>query len=791
MISMDWIGDYVDLDGVNLNDLADKITKAGINVEAVINNKIEGLVVGQILDIKPHPDSDHLNICNVDIGSSKIQIVCGAPNVKKDLKVIVALPNAILPGDFEIKKSTIRGVESNGMICALFELGLEEKTEVTYKKGIEELPDNIKVGTDYNSYAGIDDTIYKLDLNPNRAIDCTNHIGFAYEVAAILNKKVKLPDSDFKEIDDSINNHFKLEVETDKCKYYTAKMAIDVKIKESPDFIKRRLIKAGMRPINNVVDISNYVMLEYGQPLHFFDKDKVKDKILVRMANEKEEIITLDMKKRILKKEDIVITDGEKPICIAGVMGGENTEVDENTKNILIESAIFEPYNIRYTSINLDLRSEASVRYERGLNYEYTLKAISRACYLLEKYADAKILKDTVIYDKLEKKEKIAKVTKEKTCKVLGVEVTDDDIKDAFDRLGFPYKYENFEYIVSIPNRRLDVSIKEDLIEEIGRLYGFDRIEAKLPILDNKIGSYSPFVKFRKDISKRLRSLGLNEVRTYTLVSPKEASQFDFDKNEFVKLDKPMSVDKSICRRSLIPSLLKTIYYNKARGTNDIMIYEISTTYFDTDKEELKLGISMMGNYINTSWMGKNIKVDFYVLKGILENLLNYLGLNNRYSIVENDEFSSEMHPGMSALIVVNGIKLGYFGRVHPKVSKDEIYVLELNLSKLYEIKTGNIKYKEVSIYPSSNLDLAFVTKKDTKAKDIMDIIKKASGKLLTNIELFDLYEGENVLSDEKSLAFKLTFSALDHTLDNSELTDIMNKIIKEVESKTNSKLRN
>lgn len=791
MINMDWINDYVDLKDVDLKELADKITSAGINVEAIENNKIDNLVIGEIKSVKAHPDSDHLNVCMVDIGSEVTQIVCGASNVREGLKVIVALEGAVLPGDFVIKKSTIRGVESNGMMCALYELGLEEKTKERYDRGIEELPIDAKVGEDYSTYAGLNDVIYKLDLNPNRAIDCTNHIGFSYEVAAVLNKKVNLPETNYNEIDDSINNHFSLEVDTDKCKYYTAKMVTDVVIKESPDFIKRRLTLAGMRPINNVVDISNYVMLEFGQPLHFFDKDKLGDKILVRMANLDEKIVTLDGKERVLKTDDIVITDSQKPICIAGVMGGENTEVDNNTKNILIESAIFEPLNVRYTSINLDLRSESSVRYERGLNYEYTLKALNRACYLLEKYADAKILKDTVIYDELEKQEKVAKITKEKINKVLGVEIDDENIKDAFDRLGFNYKYENNEYVVTIPNRRLDVSIKEDLIEEVGRLYGYDKIESKLPTLPTKRGGYSLITKYRKDISKRLRSLNLNEVRTYTLVSEEETKMFDYDHDEFIKLDKPMSLDKSVCRRSLIPSLLKVVDYNKARGLSDIMIYEISTTYFDLTKEEIKLGIVMMGNYVSTSWQGKDIKVDFYLMKGILENLLDYLGLNNRYSFVRSDNLPKEMHPKMSAEIIVDGTKLGYFGRVHPKLSKDDKYVLELNLSKLFLKKTGNIKYKEVSKYPSSNLDLAFVTKKDTDCKVIMDVIKKASGKLLTNIEVFDVYVGENVKDDEKSIAFKLTFSDMEHTLNNDEVTTLMNKIIADVENKTNSKLRN
>ena len=323
MISLNWVKDYIDISDQDLNELAVKITKAGINVEAVISNKIDNLVIGEVVDCIDHPDSDHLHICQVNVGNEIKQIVCGAKNVRKGIKVIVALPGAILPGNFEIKKSTIRNVESNGMICALYELGLEEKNEETYSKGIYELDDKAPVGEDPLKYLGLEDTLYELDVHKHRNNDCYYHIGFAYEIAAILNRKVTLPDDSYSEINDNINNHFKLEVKTDKCPYYLAKMVTDVKIKESPDFIKKRLVAAGMRPINNVVDISNYVMLEYGQPLHFFDKDKLGDYILVRDAKEGEEIITLDGKKRQLKATDIVITDGSKPVCIAGVMGGE------------------------------------------------------------------------------------------------------------------------------------------------------------------------------------------------------------------------------------------------------------------------------------------------------------------------------------------------------------------------------------------------------------------------------------------------------------------------------------
>ncbi len=406
MISLNWVGDYIDIKDQDVNELALKITKAGINIEAVITHHMDNLVIGEIKEVEEHPDSDHLHVCKVNVGEEELQIVCGAPNVKKGLKVIVAKVGAILPGDFEIKKSKIRGVESCGMMCALFELGLEEKTDENYSKGIAELPKDAPVGEDPLVYLGLDDTLYDLDIHKHRNNDCYYHIGFAYEIACIINRKVTLPKLDFKVNKDNIKDSFKLSVDTDKCSYYMAREVRNVKIGESPDFIKKRLTAAGMRPINNVVDISNYVMLEFGQPLHFFDKDKLGDKIVVRDAKDNEEIVTLDGKTRVLNSDDIVITDGKKPVCIAGVMGGENTEVDENTKNILIESAIFNPVSIRYTSRKLDLPSEASIRYGKGLSYEYTEMASRRACHLLEKYAGAEVVDGYLLVDNEDHTEK-------------------------------------------------------------------------------------------------------------------------------------------------------------------------------------------------------------------------------------------------------------------------------------------------------------------------------------------------------------------------------------------------
>ena len=786
MINLEWVKDYIDISDQDLQELSVKITEAGINIEKVITNKIDNLVIGKVKSCIDHPDSDHLHLCQVDVGKEELQqIVCGAPNVREGLKVIVALPGAVLPGDFAIKSSKIRGVESNGMICALYELGLEEKTDETYAKGIEELNENAPVGKDPLVYLGLEDTLYELDIHKHRNNDCYYHIGFAYEISAILNRKVKLPDLSYKEDKDNINNHFKLEVETSKCPYYLAKMVTNVEIGESPDFIKRRLLSVGMRPINNVVDISNYVMLEFGQPLHFFDKDSLGDKILVRDAKEDEVITTLDNKERILRSSDIIITDGKKPVCIAGVMGGLNTEVEPTTKNILIEAAIFDPVSIRYTASHLDLRSEASIRYGKGLSYEYTNYAINRACHLLEKYANATVLSGTVIHDKIDKTPKVVEFYPIDVDKMLGIKIDEDIMKHELERLDFPYTIKDSKFKVTIPSRRLDIeSNVNDIAEEIGRLYGYQNIKGTLPKIELKRGEYVGDVKYRKAISKRLRSLGLSEVKTYTLVSPSMAASFDYEEKEKITLPNPMSIDKSVIRTSLIPSLINTYNYNKARKVEDINIYEIAKTYDKSYNEESKIAFLMKGNYVTNPWKG-SIKVDFYLMKGIVESILDYLGFKNRYSFVKSNV--KDLHPGVSADILLDRKRIGIIGRVHPKKCSDEVYVCELSLNALMT-KVKPLKYKEASKYPTIVKDVAFIVPKTMSSSEVESVIKKAGGRLLSEINVFDVYE--KLDNDKKSIAYNLTFMDNNRTLTDEEVMSVFENIIKKVTTSLDVELR-
>ena len=748
MISMNWVKDYIDLKDENLEELANKVTKAGINVEHVVKTNIDNLVIGEVKTCKDHPDSDHLHVCTVDVGTDTRQIVCGAPNVKEGIKVIVALPGAKLP-KIEIKKGSIRGEESNGMICALCELGLEEENEENYNKGIHILPSDAPVGIDAFTYLGVGDTLYDLDVHKHKNNDCRYHIGFAYEIGTILGKKVKLPEANYKEIEDSINNHFTLKVDTENCTYYKAKMVTDLKVGESPDFIKNRLNACGMRSINNIVDISNYVMLEYGQPLHFFDKDKLGDNILVRQAKDNEAITTLDEQERILTSEDIVITDGNKPVAIAGIMGGLNTDVDDNTKTVLIESAIFNPTNIRKTARRLNLRSEASLRYEKGLDFEYTDAALDRACYLLEKYASGKVLSGKAEYDNEDKKIKKIEFTTERINSLLGIELTNKDIETELNKLDFEYELKDNKFIATIPRRRLDIEENvNDIAEEIGRLYGYHNLKNTMPILPIREGKFEHSFGFKKNIS---------------------------------------SNDRNVLRKTMIPSMLDVIKYNKSRGLKDINIYETSKVFYGDFEEENHLAVALYGNYISSLWQGKVIKDDFFVLKGIISNLLDYLGLRNRYTFIRSTEES--LHPGISADIYLDRKKVGFFGRIHPSINKDEIYVLEISINEL-DTSVKPIKFKGASKLPSIKKDLAFIMPKDMDNELVVNEIRKSSNRLLTNIEVFDLYEGENIGLDNKSIAYSLTFEDPTRTLTDEEVMEIFNNIIDKVESKLNIKLR-
>ena len=788
-LSTNFVKDYVDIpEDVDLKRLAEDMTRVGNeydSAEKLIN--VTNVTIGQVKTCEMHPDSDHLHVCTVDVGNEILDIVCGAPNVRAGLKVIVALPGAELPGGITIKKGVIRGVESNGMLCSMAELGLENKflTEAD-KNGIHELPENAPIGEDPIKFLGLDDEVIDFELTANRG-DLLSILGMAYEIGAIYDKPVKNIDLSYKEQGEDINNQFKVDIQTPNCSIFLAKKVENVTIKESPDFIKTRLMASGIRPINNVVDISNYVMLETGQPLHFYDADRLGNKIIVRMAKEQEKLTTLDGQERDLTEEDIVIADDKNAVGLAGVMGGLTTEIEENTKNIIIESAIFDAVKIRMTSKKI-LRSEASLRFEKGLDSNRTYMAIDRACSLLEKYADAKVVTGIVKYDTTEREDKKISITAKNITDLLGIEISMDEILDVFRKLGFGVKVNEGTIEVSVPRRRLDISIKEDLIEEVGRIFGVDNIEGRLPVFPSKPGSYD---KVTRQIRNKMISLGLNETLSYILVNDKEAKMYSTDEYEIVSLLDPMTEERNTLRYSIIPSLVKIYEYNKARSLKDISIFEIGKGFAkhgEEFKEESKLCALMTGEY----GLGINHKtqVDFYVIKGVAEELLDYLGYGNRYSFVVKENFPKEFHPYQTAYISVNNDIVGIIGRLHPNISKEPTFVMEINLDKLLDKKVGKMKFKEISKFPSVKKDIAVIIDKEKTSGEVAMAIKKAASNLLTKVELFDVYTGANIDENKKSLAYSLTFEDSKKTLTDEEINKEMEKIIEFLSKKLNAELR-
>lgn len=795
-LSTNFVKDYIDVD-VDVKTLAEDMTRVGNeydSAEKYIN--ATNLVIGQIIKCEQHPDSDHLHLCKVDVKDEVLDIVCGAPNARKGIKVIVALPGANLPGGITIKKGTIRGVESNGMLCSLAELGIEPKflTQAD-KDGICELGEDAPIGEDPIKYLGLDDEVIDFELTANRG-DLLSILGMAYEIGAIYGKEVKGIELSHNEVPETGSN-LKIDIKTENCTLFIGKKVKNLTIKESPNFIKNRLMASGIRPINNVVDISNYVMLEVGQPLHFYDSDKLDNKIIVRMAQNGEKLTTLDGIERTLDEEDIVIATDEKVIGLAGVMGGLETEVEATTKNIVIEAAIFDGVKVRKTSKKV-VRSEASNRFEKGLDPNRTYMAIDRACHLLEKYADAEIISGIVVYDKTDKTNKEIEIEVDDINRVLGTELTEDDVISVFKRLKFSGYAEDGDIKVSVPRRRLDISIKEDLIEEVGRIYGVDNIKGKLPILPMKKGSFD---RTTREIRNKMISLGLNETLTYILINDKEVKQFTNDDFEPLKLLDPMSEDRNTLRYSMIPSMLKVFKYNIAHDTKDVSIFEIGKGFYKKGLEygeNSKLCALMSGKYFDGIGLGTiagaEKPLDFFILKGVAEEILDYLGYNNRYSFVIPKDIPAEFHPGQVAEISVNNDIVGIIGRVHPlitdDISKQPVFVMEINLDKLLEKRVGTMKFKEISKFPNVKKDLAFSVDKNMPAKQISEVIKKAGGSLLTKIEIFDVYTGENIEKGKKSLAFSLTFNDPKKTLSDDEINEVFNKIIEIVQNKCGAELR-
>ena len=784
-LSRKFVNDYTNLYKIDFKEYADAMLKMGNEYESMgplVN--VNGLIIGEVTSCEKHPESNHLHICKVNIGSEVLNIVCGAPNVRKSLKVIVAPDGCVLPGG-TIKKTTILGYASNGMICSLEELGLEHKyLKEEDIKGIHELDENAPIGEDAIKYLELDDEVIDFELTANRA-DLLSMLGLAYESAVITGEKVVLPPTDYKEVKESVSDNLELRVNTPNVYTFLVKRVNDIKIEASPLFMKNRLMACGIRSINNVVDISNYVMLETGQPLHFYDADKLGKVIESRNAKNNENLITLDNEDRVLCDEDIIITNGESPIGLAGVMGGLDTEIDENTKNVVIECAIFNPSNIRKTSKKL-LRSEASIRYEKGLDVNRCYFAIERACHLLSKYASGKVLSGMLEYNTLDRNDKVIEITLDKINSVLGYNLTTKEVEGVFKKLGFIVESKKDTLKVTVPTRRTDISIVEDLIEEVSRVYGVDNINSTLPVFES-----TPSIHDYKDrvIRDILVGLGLNEVITYSLINVDDVFKFTNDEFGLIKVLDPLSEDRVVLRHSIVSSLLEVYKYNKARNIKDLSIFEISKCFSSINGEyieEKKLAFLLSGVY--TEGLKKE-SYDFYSAKGVVEDLLDKLGYRGRYDFVIKTPIE-EMHPTKSVYINVNGKIVGMFGQVHPNICKDEVYVMEINLDELLSNKTGRLKYKETSKFPGISKDLAFILQKDALNKDIISSIKQGGGKLLNSVSVFDYYEGDKIEKNKKSIAYSLYFESNDRTLEINDINPLIDKIIENVVKRHNGILR-
>lgn len=801
-VSYKWLKQLVDLENISFDELVRDLSLYSIEVEGTEKiTDASNIIVGYVESIEDHPDSDHLHVCMVNTGTEVLQIVCGAPNVDKGQKIMLALPGAVLPGG-TIKQAKVRGVESNGMICSLAELGLENKyVPEKYASGIYVLDDEAPLGVNAIEYLELDDAAIELGLTPNR-MDLLSMNGVANDVSAMYSRERIYEYNEPTEADTLASEEISVELETEDCLSYYAKVIKDVKIKESPNFIKARLIASGIRPINNVVDITNYILVLFGQPLHAFDQDVLGNKIVVRCAKDGEKAITLDEQERTLNENDIVITDGNRVTCIAGVMGCANSGVSDNTKNIVLESAVFKPLSVRKTSARLGLRSESSVRYERGVDLNQTILAANYACYLLEKYAGGKVLKGSVHQGIVSLPSKNIFLTEEDLELYLGVHIPTSEIVDICQKLGFSAvvsKQDDAKEIVNIlvPNRRLDITIKQDVIEEIARLHGYDKLNETLPKMDLS-GSLTKSQKMRRIVGTTLSEIGLREVLTYTLVSSKFNEKFTniYPENyKEVKLLNPISEERSTVRLGIVPSLLEVVKYNKTRKNNDVHIFELSNRYYLDENKEVKSEMILAGAMTNefSSYRHQNVHeiVDFYTIKGVVETVFNRLGIKETYKVLENP--SKELHPKRSAGIYVNNELIGFIGEVHPGYAQKEdlegTYVFEINIEKLFNIDLEPVIFKQMSKLPAVERDLALVMNKDQNVGEIIDAIYKTDKTMIKNVVVFDIYTGEKLGSDLKSVAFRITLES-DEVLTDEIITGKMNKIIKMAEFRYQAKLR-
>lgn len=791
LVSLNWLKQYVNIEDLSPEELAEKITRSGIEVDSVIDRSqgMSKVVVGHVLSKEKHPDADKLSICQVEVGEGDVrQIICGAPNVAAGQNVIVALHGARLPGGFKIKKAKMRGQESNGMICSLQELGVEGRVvPKAYADGIYVLPEDATPGSDALELIGLRDTVLELDLTPNRS-DALSMLGVAYEVGAILSKEVNLPEITYETSNEKAEDYIKVTVEAkEENPLYAAKVVKNVKIQQSPLWLQHYLMAAGIRPHNNVVDITNYILLEYGQPLHAFDYDSLETKeIIVRLAKEGEKIVTLDEQERTLNSHNLVITNGVEPVAVAGVMGGANSEVTDHTTTVVIEAAYFNGLSVRRTSKELGLRSDSSARFEKGVDPNRVLLAQERAAQLLAQLAGGEVLEGTVLVDELDKTPERVVVSPDFINARLGMKISLEEMLTILQRLKFDVEAANGLLIIDVPTRRQDIKIEEDIVEEIARLYGYDEIPMTLPEGKTHIGGLTPYQEKRRVVRNVMEGAGLYQAVTYSLTSEELSQKYALKTEETTKLLMPMSEERSTLRQSLLPHLVEAASYNIARKAKSVALYEIGSVFLGKTEEELPyeeehVAFILTGKWVDHAWKGEKVDVDFFVAKGIVEALVEKLGLTDRISYEKTTV--DGLHPGQTANILLDGEKVGIIGGLHPaerkKVDLGETFVAEINLQTLLTASTESLVYTAVPRFPAITRDIALELNREKPAGEIEAVIRKVGTFLLKEVTVFDLYEGEKMAPGKKSVAFTLTYFDPERTLTDEEVTNAHEKVLK------------
>ncbi|TDM10639.1 phenylalanine--tRNA ligase subunit beta [Macrococcus lamae] len=795
LVSKEWLNEFVRVN-VPVEELAEKITRSGIEVEEITDysKDIKNLVVGHVLTKEKHPDADKLNVTTVDVGDETLQIVCGAPNVDAGQYVIVCKPGGRLPGGVKIKRAKLRGIESNGMICSLGELGIPKNlVPAQYESGIFNFPEEVTPGTDALEALFLADGVMEFGLTPNRA-DAMSMLGSAYEVSALYEEDIQFPEAELNESGNA-SDHISVKIDDlEASPYYAARIVQNVEIKPSPTWMQMRLIKAGVRPINNVVDVSNYVMMELGQPLHIFDADQIGSKeIVVRYATDGEKMTTLDDKECELTPEDIVVTNGKDPVALAGVMGGDFSEVTDTTTNVVIESALFNPVNVRKTSRKTGLRSEASSRFEKGIAPERVNMAVDRAAFLLQEHAKGNVLAGVVSAGELPELEVMVQITTDEVNDLIGFDLSNTEIKNIFERLGFDSQVDGDSFNVHVPTRRGDITIKEDLIEEVARIYGYDELPSTLPVTSsNKQVGLTAYQAKRRAVKHLLEGLGLNQAITYALVSEEKAQQFTNKSHDTVKLMMPMSADHAVLRQSLLPHLIDAVQYNNARQMKDVALYEIGNVFHgrgDTQPVEIeKLAGIITGNFSATEWQGKVEAVDFFIIKGIVDALSEKLNVTFSYERAD----MTELHPGRSANVLMNGEVVGVIGQLHPIVERAQdlkaTYVFELNLQRILE-EPSAVKYHMIPKFPGISRDIALEVDRSRSTGELIEVIMNTDNKYLQRATVFDVYEGEHIAEDKKSVAIRMEFLNPEDTLKDADIQPIVDKVLENL-TQTGAKLR-